>query len=185
MNYLFILAQVFGLFGSLSMIISMWQKTRKKMLWFLTFDNVFYTIHYMLLGAYAGAVNNVVGLFRTFTFGKKNTTEFYKKNYILYIVIALYAIFGVVTYDGISSLFPAIAAIIYCVVIWLDNPKNIRMGTAFMLLLWLLYNIGVKSYVGIITEGCLLISTVIAIVKIDILKIKEGKKKNVKKTKKL
>lgn len=177
MNYLFIIAQVFGLFGSISMIISMWQKTRKKMLWFLTFDNIFYTIHYMLLGAYAGAVNNVVGIFRTFTFGKKNTTEFYKKNYILYIIIFAYAVFGIVTYDGISSLFPSIASIIYCVVIWLDNPKNIRLGTAFMLLLWFLYNIGVKSYIGMITEGCLFIATVFAIVKIDILKIKEGKKK--------
>ncbi len=176
-NTLFIVAQIFGLFGSLSMITSMWQKTRKKMLWFLTFDSIFYAIHYLFLGAYAGAVNNVVGIFRTFTLAKKNTTEFYKKNYILYIVIALYLIFGIITYNGINSLFPSIASIIYCIVIWLDKPKNIRFGTAIMLLLWLLYNIGVKSYVGAITEACLLVSTIIAIIKIDILKVKKEKKK--------
>ena len=67
------------------------------------------------------------------------------------------------------------AGIVYSVVLWQDNVKKIRLGTAVMILSWFIYNISVSAYVGAIFEGILLISSVIAIIKIDILKDKEPK----------
>ena len=169
MNY-FVLAQILGGIGAIAMIFSTWQKTRKKMFVFLIFDNLFYFLQYIVLKAYCGAFTNIVGLIRLAIFGKKNTSEFYRTKHPLYIVITLYIIIGIFTYNGILSLFPTIASIIYAIVLWQDQPSNIRKGTAFMLTLWLMYNIAVKAYVGALTEGILLISTIFAIIKIDLLK---------------
>lgn len=173
---MFIVAQILGILGALSMILSSWQKSRKNIFIFLLFDNIFYFLQYIALGAYAGAFTNVVGLFRTILFSKKGANKFLKTNYPLIIILILYVLINIVTYDGITSLFPAIASIIYAIVLWQDEPKKIRIGSAFMLAMWFVYNLFVGAYVGAVTEFILFISAVIALIKIDFL----NKKKEVK-----
>ena len=173
---LFILAQIMGVFGALAMMLSSWQKSRKRIFAFLVFDNVFYFLQYIFLQAYSGAFTNVVGLFRTILFSKKGKNKFLSTNYPLIIVLILYVVINIFTYDGITSLFPAIASIIYAIVLWQDEPKRIRIGSAMMLLMWFIYNLYVKAYVGAVTEFTLFLSALIAIIKIDILGSKEQKK---------
>ena len=45
------------------------------------------------------------------------------------IILLIYLIVGIITYDGIISTLPVIAAIIYTSVLWQDNLKIIRIGT--------------------------------------------------------
>ena len=166
----FILAQVFGILGALAMIISSWQKSRKKILFFLLFDNIFYFIQYMLLNAYTGAYTNIIGLVRLGLFSYKGKNDFFKKKYVLFMICLLYIFIGTLTYDGLSSIFPVISSVIYAIVLWQDNPKYIRIGTAFMLFMWMVYNLLVHAYVGALTEGIMCMSSLLAIIKIDILK---------------
>ena len=169
----FILAQIFGVLGACATILSCWQKERKRILFFLLFDNIFYFIQYLLLSAYTGAYTNIIGLIRLYLFGKKGKNDFFKKNYVLYIVILLYILIGVLTYKNLSSIFPVVSSIIYAVVLWQDNPKRIRIGSSIMLLMWCIYNVLVHAYVGALSEGILFMSSLFAIIKIDILKNKK------------
>lgn len=168
----FILAQIFGVLGSIAMVISSWQKSRKKILFFLLFDNIFYFIQYILLHAYTGAFTNVIGLVRLGLFSYKGKNDFFKKNYVLYIICLLYILIGFITYENLGSIFPIIASVIYAVVLWQDNPKKIRIGTAFMLFMWMVYNLLVHAYVGALSEGIMFMSSILAIIKIDVLKNK-------------
>ena len=177
---LFVIAQIMGGLGAVSMILSSWQKSRKKIFLFLVFDNVFYFLQYIFLQAYAGAFTNIIGLFRTILFSKKGENKFLKTNYPLYLILLLYVLINIFTYDGISSLFPALASIIYALVLWQDEPKKIRFGSAIMLLMWFVYNLFVKAYVGALVELTLFISALVAIIKIDI----KDKKKEEEKSKK-
>lgn len=174
----FILGQIFGILGALATIISSFQKTRKKMLIFLIFDPIFYTIQYILLNAYAGALSNIVGIIRTIMFSFKGKNKFFNSNYPLYIIIFLYLLINVFVYKSIYSLFPIIASIVYAFVLWQDKPKNIRIGSVFMFSMWLIYNLIVKAYVGVIVEFVLLISTIIAILKLDYSKLTKRHKNN-------
>ena len=166
----FVLAQIFGVLGASAMLISTWQKSRKKILFFLLFDNIFYFIQYILLKAYTGAFTNIVGLIRLGLFSYKGKNDFFKKNYVLYIICLLYIFIGCLTYEGLSSIFPVISSVIYAIVLWQDNPKRIRIGTAIMLFMWMVYNLLVHAYVGALSEGIMFISSLLAIIKIDILK---------------
>ena len=168
----FILAQIFGILGACAMIISSWQKERKRILFFLIFDNIFYFTQYILLSAYTGAYTNIVGLIRLYLFGKKGKNDFFKKKYVLYIVCLLYIFIGTLTYDGIESIFPVMSSVLYAVVLWQDNPKSIRIGSSFVLFMWCIYNVLVHAYVGVLSEGILFLSSILAILKIDILKNK-------------
>ncbi len=174
MNF-FIIAQIFGALGALSMILSSWQKSRKRIFLFLVFDNVFCFLQYLFLQAYAGAFTNVVGFIRTLLFSKKGENKFLKTNYPLILIILLYIGINIFTFDGISSLFPAIASIIYAFVLWQDEPRKIRFGSSIMLFMWFVYNLCVKAYVGAVVELILFISSVVAIIKID---IRDRKKEN-------
>ena len=169
----FILAQIFGVLGSCAMIVSSWQKERKNILFFLAFDNIFYFIQYVLLNALTGAYTNIIGLIRLYLFEKKGKNMFFKKNYTLYIVILLYILVGVLTYENLGSIFPIVSSIIYAIVLWQYNPKYIRIGSSIMLLMWCIYNVLVHAYVGVLSEGILFISSILAIIKIDVLKNKE------------
>ena len=44
------------------------------------FDGLFYSLQYILLGAYAGAITNVIGMFRTFLFSKKGKNKFFQQS---------------------------------------------------------------------------------------------------------
>lgn len=165
----FIFAQIFGLLGALAMLISNWQKTRNKVLSLLILDSICYFMQYILLGAITGAFTNVVGLIRTIIFKYKDKYEILQSNIILFIILSIYLLVGILTYDGIISLLPVIAAMIYTAVLWQDNVRIIRIGTFIMILSCFIYNIAVAAYTGAIVEGILLISSILAIIKLDIL----------------
>lgn len=168
----FTLAQIFGFLGAISMLLSSWQKTKEKVLTFLILDSLFYFIQYLLLGALSGAFTNIIGLIRTILFKYKDNNKYLKNNIILYTIMIIYLVIGIITYKGLISTFPVIVSILYSVLLWQDNVKKIRIGTSIMILSWLIYNISVGAYIGAIVETILLISSIIAIIKIDILRNK-------------
>ncbi len=100
MNIVEEVAQIFGTLGAISMLCSNWQKTRRKILFCLIFDGLFYFIQYILLKAYTGAFTNLISIVRVLTFNKKGTNDFFKKNYILYIILLLYIFIGIYTYSS-------------------------------------------------------------------------------------
>lgn len=165
----FIIAQIFGLLGALSMLLSSWQKTRKRVLVLITLDSIFYFIQYLLLGALSGALSNIIGIIRTTIFMNKEKNKLLQKDITLYLIITLYIIIGIFSYDGIISMFPVIVSILYSVILWQDNIKTIRIGTVIMILSWVIYNISVGAYVGALIETILFISSLLAVIKFDIL----------------
>ncbi len=165
-----ILAQIFGLLGALSMLLSNWQKTKNKVLTFLIFDSLFYFNQYILLEAVSGAFTNIIGLLRTIIFKYKDKYKIFQNNITLLLIITIYITIGMLTYSGITSIFPIVASILYSVVLWQNDVKKIRVGTAVMILSWLIYNLTVGAYLSAIVEAVLLISSITAIIKLDILK---------------
>ena len=164
-----IIAQVFGMFSALSMMLSNWQSTKKKMLLCLLFDSIFCIIQYILLGAFTGACSNIISLIRVIIFSKKDTNKYLNNKSVLYAIILLYIIMGIITYDGVISILPSIATIIYTIVLWQDNPTKIRFGSSIMFLMWFVYNLAVGAYISSIVEVISLISAIASIIKIDII----------------
>ena len=103
-------------------------------------------------------------------FKNKGKNKFLSSNYPLVIIIFLYIVLNIFTYNSLFSLFPSVASIVYAIVLWQDEPKKIRMGSSFMLFMWFIYNLVVRAYVVAFTELSLFISSVIAIIKIDLKK---------------
>lgn len=81
----------------------------------------------MLLGAYSGCLTKVVAFARNIFIVKKEEHNRLNNNYFLFIFIFIYFILSILTFDGIVSLFPFIAAIIYKIVVWNGDEKTLNL----------------------------------------------------------
>lgn len=158
----FILAQIFAFFSSLCLLLSFWQNRRKQILFFQILDSSFDILQYFLLGAYTGSLISLLGAMRAYTFSKTNNKFF------LVLFLSLYIIASVITFDGIISIIPLSAALIYTMVTWNKEEKNIRLFSILVFVLWFIYDVLIKAYVSSITDIVLIISNSVALYKLDI-----------------
>ncbi len=93
---------------------------------------------------------------------------------MLLIFIILLVLAGIFTYENLISLIPIVAVIIWTIVSWQENPKWMRIGEAGISAMWIVYDIIIGAYTGMITECIIIISCVIGIIRHDI-KRKENK----------
>lgn len=161
----FILAQIFAFLSSLCLLFSFWQKKRKQILFLQILDSSFDILQYFLLGAYTGSLISLLGATRAYTFSKTNNKCF------LVLFLLLYTIASVITFNGLISIIPLSAALIYTIVTWNKKEKNIRLFSILVFILWFIYDILVKAYVSSITDVVLIISNTIAFYKLDIKKV--------------
>ena len=162
---MYYLAQVLGFFGLLAMVIALFQKNKSKMLFWIIFNCIFFSLEYLFLGAFTGMGSNIVALGRTYLFKKKDEDKRFDSIWIYIIVMVLYTIIGIVTYDSLISLMPIVAEYIYATALWQKNIEHIRYGTAIMVVVWLIYDIIVQAYHSAICDTIVLTSTLIPIVK--------------------
>lgn len=156
------MAQLLGLFYALFLFFSILGKNTKQILLMQTISFLFKSFHYYLLGGISGFVTSFISMLRNIVFYR------IKENYILTIIfILIYLIIGIVTYNSFYSLLPVIATIVYTLIINYDNPKYLRLGMLFTSITWLIYNIYIISYSGIIIQIIMIITNIFAIIKLD------------------
>lgn len=156
------MAQLLGLFYALFLFFSILGKNTKQILLMQTISFLFKSFHYYLLGGISGFVTSFISMLRNIIFYR------IKENYIFTIVfIIIYIIIGIVTYNSFYSLLPVIATIVYTLIINYDNPKYLRLGMLFTSITWLIYNIYIISYSGIIIQIIMIITNIFAIIKLD------------------
>lgn len=158
----FILAQIFAFLSSICLLFSFWQKKRGQILFFQILDSSFDILQYFLLGAYTGSLISFLGATRAYTFSKTNNKFF------LVLFLLLYTMASLITFNGIISIIPLGAALVYTIVTWNKKEKNIRLFSILVFMLWFIYDILVKAYVSSITDIILIISNIMAFYNLDI-----------------
>ena len=106
---IYLIAQALGVVAALFGIFSFQQKRRGGILVFQIVNNVFWTVHMFLLGAWAGGALNAIGIFRGIVFFFREDRRWAQSN-IWYAVFALLfagaSAFSWVQGDGALALLP-------------------------------------------------------------------------------
>jgi hypothetical protein len=154
--------------------IAFQQNEKKKILWVQASAGLVFSIHFFLLGAFTGMGMNMVEIPRNLVLAREHN----KKWQIIWVsvFIALFAAFGIFTWESPMSLFPVFAVSLSTVAFSLKKPRSIRFCQVPVSVLWLVYNVVSFSIAGILTESFCLLSVLIAILRFDILKKKENSK---------
>lgn len=165
MNYeiTYILSQIFTIITYALLALTYYAKDRKKVLILSFVSLIANGIAYILLNAWSGFAMCLVALIRNIIFlldenknGKRE--EINKKDIvvliILYVISVISAIF---TYDGFLSLLSVFATMLYTYSVWQKKTDVYKMLGIPIGILWICYNLYVKSIFGIILEAILLI----------------------------
>ncbi len=158
-----VIIQAIGI-AAAALMISSFQCRTNRNLFALQFGAVtLFAIQFFFLGGITGTIVLIIGMLRNFLLLQFHRGWPQKKRY-MWMVIAAYIISAFFTYENIMSIFPLIAMSVGTYFMWTDNRGIIRLANLFVACpSWLVYDIYIGSYGGIINEVFIMISILISI----------------------
>lgn len=158
MNFI---AQVFGI-GAMICLFSIYQqKERKKLLISKLFADICWVVHYLLLGAYGGMIPNFVGIFRELIFVNREEKKWANSVAWPCIFILINWILGIRSFDVLINILPIAASTFVTVSLWCKKPNLTKIISIPVSATFLIYDIFVGSYVGIINESIAILSIIL------------------------
>ena len=164
-----ITAQIIGLLAVATFLLSYQQKKRKNIILFNTLSRCLYILQYMLLGAFSGAVLDVLGAVSSVVAGKKH--KGFVKRHAKAVFIAIN---GVIILAGVLiafynkrwlDLFPIAGVLLHTSAFWISDEKIIRRVSLLGSPFWLVYNLFSQAYGSAIGDLLTMGSIVIAMIR--------------------
>ncbi len=135
-------------------------KDSNKILIFGIIATIISSISYILLNAYTGMAMCFIAIFRNVLF--KND----KKSLLSLIAVILMTIIAsIFTFNSPFCLFNIIATLIYTYALWQKNTKTYKLLGIIVNGLMIVYNIYIKSILGVVLISIAFISSIIGYVK--------------------
>ena len=160
----FILIQAIGFVGTIVFFLSYQCRQNKNLFRVQFISYLCYTVHLLLLGAVTGGISYTLNMVRSFCLGSKNA--FLKSRAMCMIICVLQLVTLYFTWDKWYSVLPVAANIAATVGGYTYNARKIRVVGIFINSpLWLVYNIIVGSWAGILDEVVSEASMIISIIR--------------------
>lgn len=154
--------QVIGFAGTILFFLSFQCRKNQNLFRVQLLSYLCYTTHLLMLGAVTGGVSYILNLIRSFCLGSNNT--FLKGKHMCRIICALQVMTLLFTWDGWLSILPVAANIASTIGGYTHNPRKIRIAGMFINSpLWIIYDILVGSWAGVLDELVSELSMVISI----------------------
>lgn len=164
MSIEFLLIQSIGFLGTILFFLS-YQCKSNKMLFRVQFISYFcYTIHLLLLGAITGGISYILNTLRSFCLASE--IHFLKSRWMCSLLCVLQIVTLVFTWGGWWSVLPVAANIAATIGGYTYSARKIRgIGLCINSPLWIIYDIVVGSWAGILDEVVSILSIVLSIVR--------------------
>ncbi|MDO4976978.1 MAG: YgjV family protein [Eubacteriales bacterium] len=160
----YIIIQIIGFLGTGLFFFSYQFKENKKLFQVQFLSYLLYTLHFLLLGATTGGISYVINMIRSFCMAGK--WRFGKSKKMCGMLCTLQIFTLVFTWAGWFSILPIVANIASTIGSYTNNARKIRMAGMFINSpLWIIYNIMVGSWVGILDEIVSEASMIISVVR--------------------
>ena len=165
------IAFAIGLLAVAFFVLSYLQKRRGVILATNLTSRVLYVVQYLLLGAFEGAVLDVLGA-ASGAVANTDEREFVKKNKrVVFIGInAIIIVAGILLYQNIFSLFPLVGILFQTDALWLKKEKYIRIVSMLGCPFWFTYNFVSGAYGSCIGDVLSFAALGISLLRYDIFK---------------
>ena len=166
----FYLAQGISVLCGILAIIMMQLKNMKTILFFQIIVNLTASLNYILLGGDSGAFISLLAIIQSIVMFLYNTKNIKPQIWVLLVFAAGYisiSAYNIVSSGEIIGILPAIAAICFCICLVQEKPSVFRIWGALNPSFWLVYDIMTRSYVMFFVHLGILISTLVAMIRLD------------------
>lgn len=163
----FLIAQIIGLVGTgLSLTVVQLKKISHIMIGEIA-ANAIVAITYLILGGYSGAAICSITITQagiSYILAKKDKS--FKWQYTI-IFVLLYAISSVYSYQSPIDILPFIGAVLSVCAIMQKKPARYRIFMMLNSMVWIAYDIDAMAYTTLLTHGLLLVSIMMAMIRMD------------------
>ena len=155
--------QLIGVAGTLLFFLSYQSRSNRNLFRVQLLSYLFYTAHLLLLGALTGGVSDMLNTLRSFCLGSR--WKFAHSQGMCAIICAMQLAALALTWSGWVSILPVAANIAATLGGYTHNPRKIRIAGMFVNSpLWIVYDLCVGSWAGLldeaVTEGSMILSIV-------------------------
>ena len=164
-----IIPQIIGLIAVVTFLLSYQQKKRNNIIALNVISRCLYILQYLLLGAFSGAVLDVLGAVSSVIAGKKHT-EFIKRHTKAVII----SVNACIIVAGLSiafinkswlDLFSLTGVLLHTSAFWLNSEKIIRRVSLLGSPFWLVYNFLSRAYGSAVGDVLTMCSIIIAMIR--------------------
>ncbi len=158
---------LFGIVGILSAVLSFQSNRHKTTLFLRTSNELAFAVQYLLLGAYTGMAMNLVGCVRNLVFayqGQRGSSMRLSRLVFCGVFFAM----GVATWQGPVSILIIAAKIISTFAYGTTDMRLLRFLVLLTSTSWLIYNLAVGSWAGVVCEALTLFSIAVGIIRYDV-----------------
>ena len=165
-----VIANIIGIFAVITFCLSYQLKTRRNLILCNAASRVLYVLQYILLGAFEGALLDVVALLVSLIY--KRSASFGKGRLAITVVLSNIAVvgLGMITYKNIFSLLPILGVIFETLALVPKSERKIRAMSLLGAPFWLAYNLICGAYGSSVGNVITLVTIFVAIIRFDILK---------------
>ena len=182
----YMISQIFTIISYIFLASTYHAKKRKNIITLNCLVQIAFAIAYTLLEAWAGLAMCIVALLRNIAMmisenrnGKKEKLNVT----ILGTTITASIVLAIFTYQEVWSILPVIATILYTYAICQPDIKKYKLLGIPVEILWVCYNIYIKSIFGILLEAVALINCILGYISQEKKKIKKQTRKTTHKFK--
>lgn len=155
--------QLIGVAGTLLFFLSYQCRSNRNLFRVQLLSYLFYTAHLLLLGALTGGMSYMINTLRSFCLGSR--WKFAHSQGMCAIICAMQLAALALTWSGWVSILPVAANIAATLGGYTHNPRKIRIAGMFVNSpLWIVYDLCVGSWAGLldeaVTEGSMILSIV-------------------------
>ena len=161
-----IVSQVIGFLAVASFLLSYQLKKRKDIILCNVLSRCLYILQYILLGAFEGAVLDVLGAISSVIAAKKHL-PFIKKHTRIFVVCMdlIIVAAGLLLYVNPFSLLPIAGVLLHTTAFWINDEKIIRRVSLLGSPFWMIYNFSCLAYGSAVGDFLTMVSIVIAMIK--------------------
>ncbi|MBO4299897.1 MAG: YgjV family protein [Clostridia bacterium] len=160
----YVLIQAVGIIGTVLFFFSFQCRKNRNLFRVQFLSYLFYTVHLLLLGAVTGGISYLINLFRSFCLGSR--WEFARRKEMCAVICLMQVAALFFTWSGWISLLPVLANIASTIGGYTHNARKIRIaGMMINSPLWIIYDIIVGSWAGILDEAVSEASMIISVVR--------------------
>ncbi len=174
MTLLEIIATVIGGIAAAVYVASYQCKKRKWILFLGALSRVLFILQYILLGAFSGAVLDLIAILAALIAGKKDHPTVKKLLVpIIAVIHAAILVASILLYQSWYDIFVLLAATFCVAALWFSRERLIRAVSLCSSPCWLVYNLSSKAYFSAVSDTFAILSLLVAIWRYDIRKKKE------------
>ncbi len=164
-----IIPQIIGLLAVATFLLSYQQKKRNNIIILNTISRCLYILQYLLLGAFSGAVLDILGTISSIIAGKKHNSFIKKHTKVVFITIniCILIVGGIIALinKSLLDLLPIVGVLLHTSAFWISNEKIIRRVSLLGSPFWFVYNFSSRAYGSAIGDVLTMCSIIIAMIR--------------------